>query len=641
MRLNRRIAVLAALLAAFGVAPLRVAKGENDADDQAVARIAFLQGKASYNRGDDPDDWQPARQNFPLATGDRFWTSQKTRAELQLLPGEVFLGPETDLSLLNLTEEVCQLSVGAGTASFRIRRLASSESFEVATPNAAVTILEPGYYRIDVDDAGTTKVSVRRGTASVAAAGGEVRLEARDAVRVEGIEWPHYDVMDVSRPDSWDRWVEDRARRYREVRAEATYSDIVGIEELDRYGRWEEIPEYGRVWTPASVAVGWVPYRVGAWVWRSPWGWTWVSTEPWGWAPYHYGRWVVWSSRWYWVPVSPGIRVRWAPAYVGFVGGGPGWSVSAGFGGGYVGWFPLAPREPFLPWWPHRHVDVNVNVTNVRYVNRGHATVVNQQAFVSGASVAGNVVRDREIVRRIEAGPIAQGPLPVAPGRDSLHVATTRTVAAPQPPVHVLSRSVVSKMPPPPAPMPFQPPQQKDSPSPAVGPPRPAASRSEAGSPLPAPAERPSERKAVPRDWQTDIRAVRTPEAKPAPEVRRADAPASPSPETKAGPPSRRADVRPAPTPAAKALPPERKSEVRDAAPAPTPLTKVRPAHAEKVQLQPRGDAPQRRKVEPVTTESPAKKVTAPPEKKKSEDQPKKKEAAPPEKKKSEGKPDK
>ncbi len=451
---HRRIALLAALLAAACYPALRAQEHE-DVSDQTVARVAFLQGAATYNRGDDPDDWQPAETNFPLTTGDCFWTSRDSRVELQATPGSLFLGAETDFSVLSLTDDVSRFSMGEGTASFRIRHLTGAETFEVAAPNAAVTLLSPGYYRIDVDASGDTRVSVFRGAASVAAAGGEVRLKAGDAIHVEGIDAPRYDVVDVSGPDSWDQWVESRTRRYRDVGTRNASATQVGYYDLDQYGRWQEIPSYGRVWTPNAVEAGWVPYRVGSWVWRDPWGWTWVSSEPWGWAPYHYGRWVVWSSRWYWVPDSPSVRVRWAPAYVAFVGAGPGWSVSIGAGGGYVGWFPLAPREPFTPWWGRPDSRTIVEIRNVTYVNRNYVTVVNHETFISGAPVVRNIVHERDVVRRIESAPIAHGPIPVTPSHASLHVAEGPAKDRPHPPAAILSRSVVSRMPAPPTPKPF------------------------------------------------------------------------------------------------------------------------------------------------------------------------------------------
>src|SRR5262245_40247165 len=170
--------------------------------------------------------------------------------------------------------------------------------------------------------------------------------------------------------DGWDRWVEERQSRIARSRSyEYVSNDISGVDDLDDSGRWENLPNYGYAWTPTVVEASWAPYRVGRWIWQDPWGWTWVSTEPWGWAPYHYGRWVFATSRWWWIPVPRRVAyVNYSPALVAFVGGGPGWSASVSVSpGGYVGWFPLAPRDPFLPWWGPRRV---TQVTNVTYVNR-------------------------------------------------------------------------------------------------------------------------------------------------------------------------------------------------------------------------------------------------------------------------------
>ena len=98
---------------------------------------------------------------------------------------------------------------------------------------------------------------------------------------------------------------------------------------------------------------------------------------------------------------GPTVRVvAYSPALVAFVGG---------TGGGYVGWFPLAPRDPFVPGGAA--ANVNVNVTNVTYVNRTYVTVVNQNTFVSGRVVTNNYVRDRD-VSRVERAPVVRGPIP-------------------------------------------------------------------------------------------------------------------------------------------------------------------------------------------------------------------------------------
>jgi hypothetical protein len=451
--------VLFGLFSSLATAQVRDEYGESY---QTVARISFLSGEVSFSRGDDPDDWQPADRNVPMTLGDRIYSGSRSRIELQVHGGDfVRLGAHTDFAALNLTEDTKQFSLKSGVASVRIRSLSDSEIFEMDTPNAAVTFERPGDYRMDVDENGFTRVAVRSGSATVAAGGGQIPLNAGEGIDVEGIDAPRYDIVALARPDAWDQWVSQRddrrtrARSYRYVSA-----DIVGGDDLDQYGRWEQVRDYGWVWSPTAVAADWAPYRSGHWIWQDPWGWTWVSAEPWGWAPYHYGRWAMVSSRWCWVPVAPAVRyVSYSPALVAFVGGGPGWSASVSIGGGgFVGWFPLGPQDPFSPWWGDRaRVGYSSAPRNVTYVNRTYVTVVNQNIFVSGGVVTGNIVRDRTVVSQVAAAPVLRGPIPVVPTRDSLHVAVRAdAVAAPRPPAAIVSRMVVARTAPPPAPPTFQ-----------------------------------------------------------------------------------------------------------------------------------------------------------------------------------------
>jgi FecR protein len=465
---KRRFLALGALSAALLCAPVAFGQAKDeygeagegpDIVQQTVARISDVQGKVSYARGDDPENWQVADVNVPMTLGDRVYSDRKSRVELQVHGGDlIWLGSRTDLAALNLTNDTKQFALKSGVGTFFVRQLDEDDTWEVDTPNAAVTFERSGDYRIDVDSGGNTRVSVRQGAATVAAGGGQIALNSGEAIAIEGIDSPRYDVLAVSAPDAWDRWVGGRSGRFRHsASAQFVSADVVGVGDLDEYGRWDEIPEYGRVWSPSRVEVGWVPYRQGHWVWQDPWGWTWISTEPWGWAPYHYGRWVSWSSRWFWVPVAPSIRVvAYAPALVAFVGGGPGYAPGVAIGGGgYVGWFPLAPRDPLYAWWLPRPV-VNVNVTNVTYVNRTYVTVVNQNTFVSSGSVSRNIVTSRTIVREVEAAPVIRGAAPVIPTLASTRISVGTAARAARPPAAIVSRQVVARVAPPPAPPSFQ-----------------------------------------------------------------------------------------------------------------------------------------------------------------------------------------
>ena len=165
-------------------------------------------------------------------------------------------------------------------------------------------------------------------------------------------------------------WNSDRDHLIRDASSwRHTNRYYTGSQDLDAYGRWQNVPDYGDVWVP-NEPDGWVPYRDGNWTYQPYYGWTWVGYEPWGWAPYHYGRWLSYGSSWAWWPgpVYGGFyRPFWAPAYVSFWGWGGGFGFGFGFGGwGGFGWLPIGPCDYFHPWWGgYRGRFGVVNVTNV------------------------------------------------------------------------------------------------------------------------------------------------------------------------------------------------------------------------------------------------------------------------------------
>ena len=409
----------------------------------SVARISYISGPVSYSRGDYPDEWDEAAVNVPFTLGDRIYLPEDGRAELQLPSGNVIsLAPRSYFSALNLADDVKQFYLGEGAAFFNIRRLASDEIIEIDTPNVSVTLEQEGRYRVEVDEDGNSRISVRRGKVIVAASGRQITM-GEGELRVYGLDSPRYEVVSPRNADGFDRWVAEREARYERAYPDAyryASDQIIGVEDLSEHGRWDEIPEYGYAWTPSRVAAGWAPYSVGRWFWQDPWGWSWISEEPWGWATSHYGRWTPYRSRWYWVPIRPRTRVvRYAPAVVEFV------RVRD-----HIGWFPLHPRDRFNPWWDRRD---RQNVTqNITYVNRTYVTIVNQNTFISARNVTNNVVRDSVLVREANSVRVMQQPLPI-PNRSSLRVAGEKErPRSPQPPATILSRAAVVRtaLPPPP-----------------------------------------------------------------------------------------------------------------------------------------------------------------------------------------------
>ncbi|MHB8797723.1 MAG: DUF6600 domain-containing protein [Thermoanaerobaculia bacterium] len=389
---------------------------QDDGIRQSVARLAWHEGDVSIARGDAPGEWQRGAVNFPLTTGDRIRVGSGGRTELQLGGAILFLAPGTELAFSNLGRDARLLALTSGTVTVRVFDVRAAQQLELATPNASVALELPGAYRIDVNGSGDTAISVARGRARAATAEGGVRLGWGERMHVFGLARPVYDVVDLGHGDAWDRWVNGRSRRLRDVRSAArVHADVYGIDDLDEWGEWKSTSDWGWVWFPRVNGPDWAPYRSGRWIWRDPWGWTWLSDEPWGWGPYHHGRWLRVRNRWAWLPVGPKAnRPTWCPAIVGFVGGGPGWDGSPE-PHGYVGWFPLGPREPLRPWWT-RSTGPTSDLTH-RYLHRDRAVYLSRAVFAGGHDGERDLLHAPDLLRDLRNAPLLAGPLPVLPER--------------------------------------------------------------------------------------------------------------------------------------------------------------------------------------------------------------------------------
>ena len=468
------------------------AAADDDDPPSRVARLAFTSGNISFNPAG-TDDWVAAVVNRPMTTGDKLWSDDNSRAELHLGYAVIRLSDHTGFSFLNLTDDTTQLRLTEGTLNIRLRRLGDDETFEVDTPNLALSILRPGSYRINVNEAGdATIVAVRDGQGEITGGGSAYTIHAHEEGAFSGADQLDADIHGAQRDgDDFDQWCAERDRS-EEHSASSRYvsDDVVGYEDLDANGAWRPVPEYGNVWFPTTVAVGWAPYRYGHWVWIAPWGWTWVDDAPWGFAPFHYGRWVVVGGVWGWVPSPPRpvvvgavyVRPVYAPALVAWVGG-PHFAVGVAVGAAPasgVAWFPLGPRDVYCPSYHvsqtyvtnvnvsntvivnrvqvtnvYNNVYVNkTSVTNIRYQNQTQVnavTATSRETFVSAGAVHNNMIRVN--AKEVASAPVAPMTPTVAPQQRS--VVGAGMEARVRPPSPAFSRPVVAKTAPPPAPVAF------------------------------------------------------------------------------------------------------------------------------------------------------------------------------------------
>jgi len=470
MMQRKHVRTLARWCAALvGIVALSVAVVAAADPPSRVARLAYAEGTVSFSPSGD-DQWVRAVINRPLVAGDRLWSDQGSRGEMQVTNASLRFGPLTNVSILNLDDRIGQFELAQGALQVQVRRMNSGEIVEIDTPNFAFTITRAGSYHFDVDpESGSTLVAVRSGEGEAYGEGAAYRIAAGQVLRFYGTDLRDHENLALGPPEGFERWALSRQGRYEgSVAARYVAPEVVGYEDLDQFGTWQAVADYGNVWIPRKVPSGWAPYRYGHWAWIDPWGWTWVDDAPWGFAPFHYGRWAFVREQWCWVPGPARERPVYAPALVAFVGGNN-FSVAVGSGGA-IGWFPLGPGEVYRPAYSvSREYFTRVNIANTRvnntyvtniYNNPDAAnvryahfqrpaaiTAVPQTAFVRAQPVQRAAVAvNAQVLNKAELLPLAK----IAPQRTS--VTGAAPAASARPPASALDKPIVAKAPPPPAP---------------------------------------------------------------------------------------------------------------------------------------------------------------------------------------------
>jgi len=415
--------------------------------DLGVARISMIHGDVSTQRGDS-GDWSAATLNQPVMGGDKVSTGDNARTELQLDFANIFrLGANSKANIAAFTHKDIQIQLSQGIATYTLSKDSEVEP-EIDTPNVSVhPAHHDGVFRIEVRSDGDTLVIVRKGEAQISTPQGSTEVRSGEMATIRGdATSAQYKISQAPDPDDWDRWNADRDHLIQNAQSwRHTNRRYTGAHDLDAYGQWRNVPDYGDVWVP-NEPEGWVPYRDGNWTWEPDYGWTWVGYEPWGWAPYHYGRWFWYGSSWAWWPgpIYAGYNPFWAPAYVSFWGWGGGWGFGFGWGGwGGFGWLPIGPCDWFHPWWGgYRGRFGTVNVFNVHNnyqrrfggigplhggnrfsnINNIHNNHVFRAMSTVGAGRfgAGRVTASPVTRQQLNGARMMAGNLPVVPSRASL-----------------------------------------------------------------------------------------------------------------------------------------------------------------------------------------------------------------------------
>ncbi|MGD0912924.1 MAG: DUF6600 domain-containing protein [Terracidiphilus sp.] len=413
----RKTLMAAGCAALIALSPL-LSSAQNDPPPEA-GRVSAIEGAASVQPAG-LDNWGQAEINMPLGPGDRIYTDDSSRAEIQIGRTYIRMGTGTDISIISVSQAGVSIGVAQGRIHLHCFGLWPGQTLNVNTPSGTTSINSPGELRVDVfpDQQAALFTQYLNNGFITGASGFSSQLPAGSSLELIGSNPVVPQWLQMAAPEPVDEWSQQRDAQ---ITASISYryvsSDIGGAYDLDANGDWTPQSPYGAIWFP-RVDAGWAPYHNGHWVSHAPWGWVWVEKESWGYAPFHYGRWVVFNGRWGWVPGPQAAHPVWSPALVVFAGG-----INIG-GGGVSAWFPLGPGEPYRPWYPCSPAYIDqVNITNLRpapgiriqasyagfnfnavvFANRSVGiSAMNQQDFAAGRPVSvSNVVINKTIINNI------------------------------------------------------------------------------------------------------------------------------------------------------------------------------------------------------------------------------------------------
>jgi hypothetical protein len=465
---------LARLLAgSFSLAIALVTPARAEDPPHRVGSLNYISGEVNYALRPEAGDpgmlsWSTADFNQPVCQDMSLQTGPLARARIRIGPNAIQMSSDTLLDMLNLNDQLIEASVRQGRIHLQLRDLGDGESVEIEIPRGSLWLLKSGAY--DIETPGTTdqpaRIAVFEGKARFVGGAADVPIEAGEEIRVAGIypaivttqraalgsnPTPANAEPATSRagsavvdpqpapPATYAGPINVQSQSSQPNTAQPAASDdfltwvaasdsdsspqasprhaslqMTGSEELQPYGQWKTLDDYGPVWFPTAVPAQWAPYRYGHWTSIAPWGWTWIDDQPWGFAPFHFGRWVYVDDHWGWAPGDPVDHPVYAPALVAFLDTSE--SVPSAEGAGPpVGWFPLAPGDAYTPWFeagPAYVEGVNIvyprrfredplqwrgergrEVWRGEFINRRFATFVHSDVFAHGRPV------DREMMR--------------------------------------------------------------------------------------------------------------------------------------------------------------------------------------------------------------------------------------------------
>jgi hypothetical protein len=137
----------------------------------------------------DETQWNAATLNYPVTSGNSFWTEPNAGADIDVGATRLVMAPQTELDVTALDDHTMAATEAQGELFMRIRNLAQGESFTITTPRAVVTLAAAGHYDVIAGDTEhPTLITVIDGSAQINGTNISLQLTSHQAATVTGTE---------------------------------------------------------------------------------------------------------------------------------------------------------------------------------------------------------------------------------------------------------------------------------------------------------------------------------------------------------------------------------------------------------------------------------------------------------------------
>ena len=250
----RKLLVAVAAVLFFGADPVFA----DDDPPARVGRLSHIEGAGS-TLPDGAEPWEPALVNYPFTSGSVLRTESGGRAEILIEDAAIRLDQGTEITLPRLDDEAIRVKFVLGALNVRPQGSAVETMTIEAANGGEVALLGAGRYRLETTPAdGAVRVAVLEGQPRLTDPRGSLTLRKGEGALLGGSGQGF--AMTGAQQTSFDDWSLSRdGISPAPQTAQYVSPQTTGYQDLEQAGQWRSAPDYGTVWHPTAVPVGWAP----------------------------------------------------------------------------------------------------------------------------------------------------------------------------------------------------------------------------------------------------------------------------------------------------------------------------------------------------------------------------------------------